>query len=177
MDGGNLESCPDQALELTPGEHVFFGEVEGVGTVERTEAVIGMTTVYVDLVLDRPIQQTIAPTPTRSDQSVSVISVVGWGAAGIGGGLMLAGVIYDQAVISPLIEDFNEAKETFDSSRASGLKDAIETDQTINAGILVVGATLISVGTGLLLYEYLSEDEVQTSVMVAPNGAVLSVQF
>ncbi|OIP31441.1 MAG: hypothetical protein AUK47_22460 [Deltaproteobacteria bacterium CG2_30_63_29] len=177
VDGGNLETCPDQVFDLEPGEHIFYGEVEGVGSVERTETVIGMTTIYVDLVLDRPIQQVVAPQEVQKPQESSALPTLGWGALGLGGGLLIAGLVTDLAVISPLVEEFDSAKKSFDSVRASALKDSIDTQQSINTAVFITGATFLAVGTGLLVYDLMGDSEGDAKVSLAPNGARVSVRF
>ena len=145
--GGKTAPCGG-TVSLPAGSYTVRAKF-ATGEAQQAVDITAMETVRISL--EAPKRGPDDP-PDESSEGIS-LSTWGYIVGGTGALLVLTGLIIDAAVIGPDFDEFEEAGSSGDTARYNELRDSLDSNQTLNLVVFVVGGLALATGGGLLLYD------------------------
>ncbi|OIP32419.1 MAG: hypothetical protein AUK47_20570 [Deltaproteobacteria bacterium CG2_30_63_29] len=94
--------------------------------------------------------------PTRP---MSPVQLWGWGVGGAGAAILLTGLVLDDAVLGPMVSDFEAAAERGDHVKYDELQSSISSTQTVIITLYAVGGSALLAGGAMVVYDLFIADE------------------
>lgn len=178
VDGGAPVLCEVGSLWLPPGSHALTASL-GQRAESLTVAVKALERREVRFDLRRPDAQTSAVpgseeppieplvVPDRSEVTESqILGWTGWAVMGTGIAMLGGTVIYDQVSAQPRVKEFEQAGESGDAAAFDALRQELDTAKALEQAGLLMGGSLVALGSSLIIYAWLSNDEAMSAVSV-----------
>jgi tetratricopeptide (TPR) repeat protein len=171
VDDAPQIACPDQAIPVTPGEHVVIATYRDQTKQYRVEAVADEV-VTVDVSV--PGGSTSAGGDGSTGRPLRTLAL----ATTIGGGALLAtGFILDQTIVTTRYDELEAASQTGDRAVYDASLQDYRGARNANRAIFVVGGVAAASGLAFWLLAGGSESNSNASLSVVPQGHGVTVQI